>query len=509
MASKFVKETHAAPLRCEPTCKLSHRSAFQSTLQLTQHTLQFEFLGQSEWRECLTALVGHPYPLERLFDDKEKNAATRDSELAVVTWLQKRFPKADVRHTGNKVDGVLKTVPALLASESKKPDVSIVHELSEKFEVPVLLIEVHSKSNESAKESYASTINKAMLILFDQMRWLRNADSTITEWSAFVFPAFQTDACVTRVDIEWFEDSIIFDGTYHLLSFNVCEIAESIGSTYQRQLEQVLSLSFKIQTTPPRVDYAIPLKQETIALQFGEGSIQMPSANAIVICSYKEKSVYKFIFSPVVRDHLSRVRRRLSTNTNYLSLRQKAFLLPEPEPVFCLDQDFFKYPLLKLPLGKRDVTRCLADYFESVSLALQQLHECGMAHLDVRLENICFDGSDESGFFAVLIDLDRAKELKSRNTVSRLFYDGSVMYSAPREDWSLDKLDWRQLGIAYYYCNCPKPVSNYHEMKVGEHYTDGYLESLLEGNRSDVSLIPVEKKGSQTLNDVLGSLETK
>ena len=64
------------------------------------------------------------------------------------------------------------------------------------------------------------------------------------------------------------------------------------------------------------------------------------------------------------------------------------------------------------------------------------------AHLDVRLANICFkkDGT------AMLIDLDRSR--RRHNTCEGLYmlYGESVMYKAPKH-WTVDKLDWRQLGL--------------------------------------------------------------
>ena len=55
----------------------------------------------------------------------------------------------------------------------------------------------------------------------------------------------------------------------------------------------------------------------------------------------------------------------------------------------------------------------LAELVKSVDEALKELHAKGWAHLDVRVENICWDGSQVR-----LIDLDRAKkrDKKTKNT---------------------------------------------------------------------------------------------
>lgn len=47
--------------------------------------------------------------------------------------------------------------------------------------------------------------------------------------------------------------------------------------------------------------------------------------------------------------------------------------------------------------------RCLRSVLEKIQIAIDELHKFGFAHLDIRLENVCFDKE----LNAVLIDLDR------------------------------------------------------------------------------------------------------
>ena len=56
------------------------------------------------------------------------------------------------------------------------------------------------------------------------------------------------------------------------------------------------------------------------------------------------------------------------------------------------------------PLSKALAKLCIRDLVRQVVHALQELHELGFAHLDVRLPNICFTHDGE----VRLIDFDRA-----------------------------------------------------------------------------------------------------
>ena len=72
---------------------------------------------------------------------------------------------------------------------------------------------------------------------------------------------------------------------------------------------------------------------------------------------------------------------------------------------------------------------------KGINRALIELHECGLAHNDVRQPNVCFDDEYEP----VLIDLDRcSKSGKISST-----YGASCMY--PFADTG-HKFDYMQLG---------------------------------------------------------------
>ena len=105
------------------------------------------------------------------------------------------------------------------------------------------------------------------------------------------------------------------------------------------------------------------------------------------------------------------------------------------------------------------------------------------AHLDVRLANICFkkDGT------AMLIDLDRSRRRHNMCEELYILYGESVMYKAPKH-WTVDKLDWRQLGLMI----CSILEGHQHAASYHSHEPSvrtGYLFTLLSEGENRESLL--------------------
>ena len=85
-----------------------------------------------------------------------------------------------------------------------------------------------------------------------------------------------------------------------------------------------------------------------------------------------------------------------------------------------------------------------------VVCAVRELHDFGCAHLDIRLENICFRENGE----AVLIDLDRSLEVIVPLRMLGGFCGSSTMYPEKmlgRLNAPVTLIDWRQVSIMAYY----------------------------------------------------------
>ena len=109
------------------------------------------------------------------------------------------------------------------------------------------------------------------------------------------------------------------------------------------------------------------------------------------------------------------------------------------------DMLFMSFPAQLPPLSRKEVSTCLIDFMIRTALALQELHEYGFTHLDVRIPNICFSkAKNPDGMYGVkLIDLDRCALISTDDMQG---YAGE-MYIKAQHDWTTDKLDWKQLGL--------------------------------------------------------------
>lgn len=79
------------------------------------------------------------------------------------------------------------------------------------------------------------------------------------------------------------------------------------------------------------------------------------------------------------------------------------------------------------PLTVDKASLCLHDLLKGLAQAIQEFHQNGYAHQDIRLENVCFNEQYEP----VLIDLDRSRRI----TLC------TILYRRDQNDSSLDRLD--------------------------------------------------------------------
>ena len=224
--------------------------------------------------------------------------------------------------------------------------------------------------------------------------------------------------------------------------------------------------------------FTLPLSRSYIETHFGTGAIQIPSGESVVIMG--NNLVYKYPLHPLDWCTLAVLGKRKPKAVH--SIKQSVW----PLCTYAVGtSDFFKYPLYNKPLTLSTAQAVLPQLVQSVCNAISELHTIGYAHLDVRLANICFD----NGRRAMLIDLDRSKPTIVECTGLYMQYGRSVIYKTPLEepDWTVDKLDWRQLGlmICSIMDGCHGAEYHSYEPKVP---TGSYLFKLLsEGeNREDL-----------------------
>eukprot|EP00731_Ephydatia_muelleri_P018490 Em0011g530a len=110
--------------------------------------------------------------------------------------------------------------------------------------------------------------------------------------------------------------------------------------------------------------------------------------------------------------------------------------------------------------SKYEAKDCMRDALDAIKLAVEELHSRDVAHLDIRLPNICFKST--SGLVAVLIDLERAKgPIKS-------ILPGSYSSCMYRTGWTLEDIDFLQV----YWMALWLLLDDVHVSKVGYHSMD-------------------------------------
>ena len=140
--------------------------------------------------------------------------------------------------------------------------------------------------------------------------------------------------------------------------------------------------------------------------------MQVESGESVVIINLQREKVYK---QPLL--HVARYRLLVClSNLENPSLFTRS-LLPTAR-----HNKYFEFPLLKPPIKRETAKSDLISFVSSVVFALNELHELGLAHLDVRLENVCFDSDNR----AILIDLDRCQDVN--DTVFAEVATESLMY---------------------------------------------------------------------------------
>ena len=146
-----------------------------------------------------------------------------------------------------------------------------------------------------------------------------------------------------------------------------------------------------------RPQYFVPLSSTQLQ-SFGAGAEQKPYRSSIIV--YNKNDYFKLFPNVKYRETHFALKTRVQREYHNLLITKDV-------------KDIGDHTALKFtrkphqPLSGADARRCLKDYVEGVYSAIQILHnELGYAHLDIRIENICFN----KDFNIVLIDLDRAEQ---------------------------------------------------------------------------------------------------
>lgn len=335
-------------------------------------------------------------------------------------------------------------VNQLWLTELKRVDVAAT-----KDDIPVVQFEVESGHNRDA------TVRKLSYGLVDQLRYLKNRRVQVNEIIGFYVPIGK--GYVEKVACNWDDAELVYIIKSTKLEFNSVE--DEINSVYARQ-----------SALDPRDDstnFLLPLTPSYIRSQWDVNAYQQESGASVVIVSPGEGKGY--VYKRPLRVHA------IDTLQGLLVRRQELFhsVLPIDHVIKgqCI---FFKFHLCLPPLSRGQAKVYIAVLVCQVVNALNELHQAGLAHLDIRLENICFSPETQE---ALLIDLDRCS-LKDREAEYANVHGKSTMYSQPSgSSWKAFNLDWRQLGIMIKYILKDPPIDDYHSITVDSD-DDAFLFAL-------------------------------
>ena len=305
----------------------------------------------------------------------------REAGENVQSWLRKHVEKPS--GTEIKIEEALPNSVGLETAAHMRPDVFYTYNHAGEVEA-VLIIEIDSKELES-------TCRKLAYALIEQALRLRGYDNKILEY----FPSYKKPNSVVRVKVTWSDKYLNFKASRTPLPANC--VAESIRADLGREIERWKGMS---SGSPTR--FVLPLTSSFVHEKFGEYSVQIMSGHSVVILDPQQGKIIKC-------DICSGEAYRL---LSLLSMAQGAqlerSLLPNGKMIV-ERREYFTYKLLLKPIDRYEARRAFGGvdgFADGVFKALRELHDtCGLAHMDLRLENICFDPQTHQ---PILIDLDRS-----------------------------------------------------------------------------------------------------
>ena len=333
-------------------------------------------IPSNEWRKCAEDNGIKLYTLNTLVGDNPE--IPTNSYALVGNWISGKLQIPLTNISCDKEVKEFQAMTSLFTSTNMRPDVVVRYQ-----QIPVLCIEVHSSP-------YEQTIDKMAWVLIQHLRWLRSLKNTVTQCVGFVFPKSVEPTLVTKVSCRWDAKDICFELKYFPLHCD--DVACEVQSVYTAAKDMCNGLVLDSNTIHV---YGIPLCEKTLDV-FGPNSIQLSAQRSFVIQS--NNVVYKYSFDVNERENII----GLYLQAVHGGERLDRCLLPHD--MFKMDgKIFMKYKQLLYPMSYEEVKSCFRAFVESVCEAVNELHSKNMAHLDIRLENICFCPQTHEGMTTCIV----------------------------------------------------------------------------------------------------------
>ena len=348
----------------------------------------------------------------------------REAGENVRSWLRKHVEKPS--GTEIKIEEALPNAVGLETTAHMRPDVFYTYNHAGEVEA-VLIIEIDSMELES-------TCRKLAYALMEQALRLRGYGNKILEFAGYYFPSYKRPNSVVRVTVTWSDKYLNFKASRTPLPAD--GVAESIGADLGREIERWKGMSSGSPT-----HFVLPLTSSFVHEKFGEYSVQIMSGHSVVILDPQQGKIIKC-------NICSGEARLLSLLIMAQGAQLERSLLPNGT-MLVGPRVYFTYELLLKPIDRYEARRVFGGvdgFADGVFKALRELHDtCGLAHMDLRLENICFDPQTHR---PILIDLDRSAP-KDYECDRHHLPSTSTMYKPLDENWVLENIDLLQTGLMF------------------------------------------------------------
>ena len=375
------------------------------------------------------------------------NATSRNIEIAV---------EANIPHLE---DSALCDV---LCTKNQKPDLFLC--LKEDVTAE-MIVEIHSSP-------YEDTIRKSLFVATDLLRLRRMYNDGIKTITAFNFPKLpnikgeKIPQCVVKLVVTWENFSVYYDLTQLKTPDDVRrEILEAVSSfavlnNTQMSMDRVL---MKLSTDDLEKFNGINPKQIP-----SEGSLMVSCGDSIF-----KRPFWTLHVLQLWKLHVS----VLNLVARSLSRPSQNAITVQIQPALISETYFFKYDRVHYdPMTGEEAKKCLQHFFSEVRSVIGQLHDTyKLAHMDIRLDNICFNQQ----FKPILIDLDRSEGIGTE----RVFHSAYASCMS-RKDMSPEKTDWMQLGWMLAWI-----------LEPGENYHDRDFEGLSDNMKENAMLKTLIQEG--------------
>ena len=352
------------------------------------------------------------------------------------------------------------------------------------FNKIILIIEVHS----CKKKSFINSIKKTILGTIDVIRYYKGIVPSITKCIGFTYPKCGTAECVVEVTVEF--KNLKF--SYDLQCIPQLEVKEATLRAINAN-HQHFKPCFDVPIKEDRRRSFVNLSQHELHLfkhfvdsgplthKYNEQILQFESKEALLI-SYNGR-MWKYPARAMDRQRL----RSVPGDLPFLINVKRYCPSIRGDTGYFTGRGWFYYDKVQNePLLPYEARKCMGDFVTQLCDALDILHSLDYAHLDVRLENVCFqdDGT------LILIDLDRCTLVDDFGP--QHISEESCLYLPFNADIDCQAMsnDWLQVGFLLLWVYTSeiqqKLKKDYHnQLLTVDHpiVKEDFFRALIQGKR--------------------------